>query len=330
MPAFILDVGHGNCAIVREDNHTLVIDAGPGASLMEFLKAEGISNVDVLLISHADQDHIAGLIGLLSSEEFTIGKVRLNTDSRKASIIWDDLLFTLSKAHNGGDVDFGVALTVSDSNTFNFGAFKVEILAPSIYLAGKGPGSKDRSNRSITSNSVSAVIRVLQNDRPILVFTGDIDNTGFLNMMEYLTECQVDATAPVIVFPHHGGKVEGADLIEFTKQVCNCIQPNTVVFSIGRGRYSTPQPNIIKAIKEVVPGARIVCTQLSEHCASMLPENAGDHLVNTFSAGKTVNACCAGTIIISLENDILSVAPFEAGHAAFISTAAPTALCRRA
>lgn len=330
MPVYILDVGHGNCAIVSEEDHTIVIDAGPGASLMEFLKAEGIAKIDVLLISHADQDHIAGLIGLLSSEEFSIGKVRLNTDSRKNTNIWDDLLYTLDKFHNDGIVDFDVALTVRESNRFNFGTYKVEILAPTNYMAAKGPGSKDHSDRSITSNSISAVIRILQNDTPLLVFAGDIDNTGFLNMRQYLTEYQVNASAPIFVFPHHGGKVEGANLIEFTKQVCNCIQPNTVVFSIGRGRYSTPQPSIIKAIKEVVPQARIVCTQLSEHCASMLPERAGDHLVDTFSAGKPANACCAGTIIISLENDTLSVAPFEAGHAAFISTAAPTALCRRA
>ena len=36
----------------------------------------------------------------------------------------------------------------------------IEILAPSAYLAGKGPKSEDRQGRRITTNSVSAVIKL--------------------------------------------------------------------------------------------------------------------------------------------------------------------------
>ena len=31
----ILDVGHGNCAILHDNNNIIVIDAGPGTSLLE-------------------------------------------------------------------------------------------------------------------------------------------------------------------------------------------------------------------------------------------------------------------------------------------------------
>ena len=43
----ILDVGHGNCAVLRDRRGVVVIDAGPGSSLLEFLTEHKITNIDV-------------------------------------------------------------------------------------------------------------------------------------------------------------------------------------------------------------------------------------------------------------------------------------------
>lgn len=59
----ILDVGHGNAAVVNTGTGIIVIDAGPRTGLLEFLTETGAPKIDALLISHADADHIAGLIG---------------------------------------------------------------------------------------------------------------------------------------------------------------------------------------------------------------------------------------------------------------------------
>ena len=52
----ILDVGHGNCAVLIDDK-VVVIDAGPGTTLLDFLEKEGIKEVGVVLISHADEEN---------------------------------------------------------------------------------------------------------------------------------------------------------------------------------------------------------------------------------------------------------------------------------
>ncbi|MFY9820530.1 MAG: MBL fold metallo-hydrolase [Thermoanaerobaculia bacterium] len=83
----ILDVGHGNCAILQDSNGVVVIDAGLGNSLEIYLREQGIRRIDVILISHADQDHLGGLISLLASQAVEIGRVRLNTDSLQGSSI---------------------------------------------------------------------------------------------------------------------------------------------------------------------------------------------------------------------------------------------------
>src|SRR5437016_3755628 len=116
----------------------VVIDAGPGSALLEFLKQEGIERVDVILISHADKDHIAGLLAIIASEEFEIGRVRLNSDADKTSDLWDDLVYILTRAHTAKQLDFSPALTVADTGLFNQGMVNIEILAPDQYIAARG------------------------------------------------------------------------------------------------------------------------------------------------------------------------------------------------
>jgi len=70
-----LDVGQGLAVVVRTRNSTLVYDTGPplGKSdagkqlLVPFLRAQGIKDIDLLLISHADSDHIGGAKSLTES-----------------------------------------------------------------------------------------------------------------------------------------------------------------------------------------------------------------------------------------------------------------------
>lgn len=65
----ILDVGHGNCAVLLSDELVCVFDAGSRSILNEYLEANGVREIEALLISHADADHIAGAIGLLANAD---------------------------------------------------------------------------------------------------------------------------------------------------------------------------------------------------------------------------------------------------------------------
>jgi competence protein ComEC len=66
-------VGQGLAAVVRTSGHTLVYDVGPAfasgfntgdAVVLPFLREQGVSQIDLLLLSHADRDHAGGLAGL--------------------------------------------------------------------------------------------------------------------------------------------------------------------------------------------------------------------------------------------------------------------------
>jgi competence protein ComEC len=156
----ILDVGHGNSAVLNDGQRVVVIDAGPKSGLLEYLCERDIDDIDLVLVSHADSDHIAGLLAVLGSGAFRIRRVYLNSDSSKGTDIWDDLLSELEGLQARQAIEFEVSLTVAHSGRFDSAGTQIEILAPGPYLAGKGPGSLDHNGKRITTNSISAVIRL--------------------------------------------------------------------------------------------------------------------------------------------------------------------------
>ena len=72
----LLDVGQGLSAVVQTQNHLLVFDAGAKYSsqfdrgrdvVLPFLHNQGAERLDILLISHADNDHIGGAKAILEA-----------------------------------------------------------------------------------------------------------------------------------------------------------------------------------------------------------------------------------------------------------------------
>lgn len=316
----ILDVGHGNCAVVHEGDACLVIDAGPNTSLLEFLIAQGISRVDEVLISHADSDHLKGLLALLDQREIVVASVRLNTDAAKHSKQWDALLRSLDDRRRAGTMRFEVQLV--EGQEFQFSDCEVEVLAPSQYLAGRGPGSRDTNGRQVTTNTISAVVRVRTTSRSI-VFAGDLDGVG----LEHLMATQQDCSADVLVFPHHGGNTGIATAtsnnLNFADKLLAAVNPALVVFSISRVRYLNPRPEIVETAVRA-PGRKVMCTQMSKHCCEHVPA-ADEHMTEAFSDGRRSGHCCAGTIVIG-ESDIR---PSVALHSEFVRSRVLNALCMR-
>jgi competence protein ComEC len=72
----LLDVGQGLAAVVQTASHVLVYDAGPRFSssfdtgqavVAPFLRRQGIRQLDTLMVSHGDNDHIGGVASLVKA-----------------------------------------------------------------------------------------------------------------------------------------------------------------------------------------------------------------------------------------------------------------------
>ena len=71
----VLDVGQGLCVLIRTADHAMLFDSGPRwpggdagtRTVIPLLRAEGISHLDILLLSHPDADHVGGADSLLAA-----------------------------------------------------------------------------------------------------------------------------------------------------------------------------------------------------------------------------------------------------------------------
>lgn len=134
---------------------------------------------------------------------------------------------------------------------------------------------------------------------------------------------QIDASADILVFPHHGGSTGTTSVSAFTQDLCDLVQPKTVIFSLARNS-THPLPEIIQTIHQSNINVRIACTQLSQRCAAQVPTTAPNH-IQAFSMGNERRQCCAGTIVIDL--DEFAMKPEVTEHRAFIEQNAQMALC---
>lgn len=319
----VLDVGHGNSTVVSSNNQHLIVDAGPGPHLLEYLRSEGIAEIDTVVLSHADSDHIRGLVALLGAR-IKINRVLLNSDSIKRSQIWLTLVYDLDCLLGEGTVVEVRTLNAGEDVAGSLDGVRAEVLAPRLRLQLLGPGAVDADGQQITSNSVSAVVRVLVNDHPVALLPGDIDAVGF----SHLTSSTHDLAADYLVLPHHGGLGgNAAETATLTEQLCRAVGPKEVFVSNARGGVGNPRPEVIRIARETLPGVKVACTQLSEACSPNTLRESGDLLI-AYSGGASRERCCAGTI--RLESGGAGGVNRDPGpHDAFVDRFASTALCRQ-
>jgi competence protein ComEC len=316
----VLDVGHGNAAVVAGEVAVAVVDAPLGATLLEYLLESEIREIDALLISHADADHIGGVTSLLLEPTLRIRRIYLNTEALRATARWRNFRTALAVAWGRGEIEIHPELTTTTSQELVWDDFVLDVLSPSPVDALSGAGGEDEMGRALTANAMSAVVRV-SGSRGSALLAADVD----VSVLERLV--QANPHADVLVFPHHGGLPGPGDPYDFAKRLTEAVRPEVVVFSIGRGQHNTPQPEVISGVRDAAPTAHIACTELSVRCAAATGTMTA-HLAPLPARGRAGNRCCAGSMQFLLGDAPVLSSTWIAGHRAFIDAAAPSALCR--
>lgn len=88
LPAF-----NGDCILITTDKFNILIDGGMGRTYYRSLKnkLEELEQIDLVILTHIDADHIAGLIELFKDEEIR----------QKVKKVWFNSLAKLSELFNG-------------------------------------------------------------------------------------------------------------------------------------------------------------------------------------------------------------------------------------
>ena len=196
-----IDVGQGDAAIVQCDGHYMMIDGGPSSAssvVYTILKNGNIKNIDYMIATHPDADHIGGLSGALNYSDVGICYSPVLTHDTKT---FESLVKYLNKQ--------GVSLTVPAKGTsFSLGSAKVELIGPVSDYA--------------DSNNSSIVAKVTYKSNKFL-FTGDAE----MEEESTLISAQKDLSCDVLKVGHHGSKGSTGDA--FLKNA----KPQYAVISVG-------------------------------------------------------------------------------------------------
>ena len=178
---YLLDVGQGLSAVVQTRNHVLVFDTGPKfrsgfnsgeAVILPFLKKLAVEEIDVLVISHGDNDHIGGMDSIL--ENITVNKI-------------------LSGALS--DTPQNIAQSCLAGTNWQWDGVDFEVLHP------KGDDFIDKRNNG------SCVLRVSIANQSVLL-TGDIEKSAEEHLVQTSSE---KIRANILVAPHHGSNTSSTE-----------------------------------------------------------------------------------------------------------------------
>lgn len=175
-----IDVGQGDCTLIKCGSHAMLIDAGPdskGTAIQLYLTKQNITSLDFVLLTHYDEDHAGGADVILT--KFNCDKVILPSyvqDNKSYRDVMDTMTY---RNYSSTEARVG--------DTYSIGGATFKILAV--------------GNSGDSNNNQSICLRVDYGNDSFL-FTGDADE----NVESRLINSGMDIDVDVFQAGHHGSK----------------------------------------------------------------------------------------------------------------------------
>ena len=227
-----LDVGKADSAYIKYKNYNILIDAAdkePTDTVCEYLAREGVSKLDLVIVSHPHRDHIGQMDKVIN--KFEIGRFvesDISPDIIPTSVSYEKMLRAL--------VDKNVKVkTAHPNDVFNIEDLKFEVLGPT------------SEHKNLNNNSL--VVRMIYKDVSFL-FTGDAESFEESEIIKTNKSIKSD----VLKVAHHGSKTSST--VEFLKKV----SPKYAVISVDSEKITASRQVVLDRLKAV--GAEIYRTDL--------------------------------------------------------------------
>ncbi|MGI8908370.1 MAG: ComEC/Rec2 family competence protein [Candidatus Sumerlaeaceae bacterium] len=264
----VVDVGAGECCIAKlPGGHYIIYDAGNyqdgGKSALkaihEFIPKG--SDIELLVLSHTDADHVAAVPGICADYHV---KRAIRSGFARDTDNWRNALAALKEEHDSeGALDINLAEeALPPGATYQFG----ETFATMVSGFSFPPDDWDLDDEPERMNAGSIVIRLLYRGRSIILcgdavgrHIGDPDNTCLATEKYMLDRAPaVPIDSDVLVAPHHGA--DNGSSAPFIKAV----SPEFVIFSAGH-RHAHPRADAVQRyLDSGMAATRIFRTDLGD------------------------------------------------------------------
>lgn len=223
-----LDVGQGDCTVIEWQGKCILIDAGPSYDkvIKPFLMYEGISTIDLMVISHPDQDHMAGAILLSKDPDFRIKAAAFSqsplqdTEERRTLIenLYESRILYLEQ---GDEISLGRSLT-----------FKV------LFSMEEAEDMNDTS-----------LVMMADLDGGHILFPGDVafpaEERLLLESADWSEQQRRWLHADILKAGHHGSATSTSEAF------LQLAEPSVAVISCGRNnRYGHPAKETLRRLEE--------------------------------------------------------------------------------
>ncbi|MDP2948981.1 MAG: MBL fold metallo-hydrolase, partial [Chloroflexota bacterium] len=215
-----LDVGQGEAILIRSPaGHNILVDGGPNGEAIAAALGRRLPfwdrHLHMVILTHPDQDHLAGLVTVLERYDVDQVLVPAATDDSPAFRAWQEAVAEQDtpqeEALAGEWLDLG-------------GGARLSVLHPPPEPLATG---EEDNNGVVLKASLGEAAFLL---------AADIGSEG----EAYLVNNHADLRAAVLKVPHHGSATSSSPAF------LAAVQPLTAVISVGQdNRYGLPSPQAL-------------------------------------------------------------------------------------
>lgn len=207
-----IDVGQADCALLECDGQFILIDGGNVADsslVVSYLEKQGVTQLQAVIATHAHEDHVGGLPGVLAVFETKAVYAPTKTYS---SSCFDDFVFYTDQQ--------GLEITIpAPGHRFTFGGATATVLGPV---------------KSYAETNDTSIVLMVQFGSTKFLFTGDMEVAAENDMLDYWGE-SYDWHTDVLKVGHHGSDTSTG--YRFLREV----MPTYGIISVGTGNsYGHP------------------------------------------------------------------------------------------
>ena len=217
-----IDVGQGDCELIKTQNKAVLIDCGEKeyySDVIAYIKSQNIEYIDYVVVTHPHSDHAGGMSFIL--DEFDIGTVIMPKIQESIIPTTSTYIRLLKSIENKS-----IAVEYADAGKeYTLDDVKMTLLSP----------VEDYDDL----NNYSVAVKFVHGENSFL-FTGDIEKEAENDIMEK----GFDISADVLKIAHHGSSTSSR------KKFINAVSPQYAVIEVGSpNSYNHPHKETVKLLE---------------------------------------------------------------------------------
>ena len=258
---YFVDVGQGDCTfIVTPKNKTILIDGGGStgsdfdvgeSTLLPYILDRGYKKIDLIVISHFDQDHVGGVLTIL--RELKVNRVCISKQEEDSENYQEFLKIVKEKNIPVTIVKIGDRIKVENN----------------LYFDILWPKEEQIEENKINNN---AIVMKLNYNNFSMMLTGDIEEVAEKEIVKTYKDKKI-LKSDILKVAHHGSKTST------TEEILNEIEPKVSLIGVGKNNlFGHPSSEVLKRLENL--NSKIFRTDINGEI-NISVNSKGKYLVNS-------------------------------------------------